>query len=332
MIVAVFFLIQPLAFQGYAGYSIGLENEKIYNSLFGSLNLSKEEDIYSIYTEFRSNYTFPEESLFYSLDRAVVYLFPYPLTIALGKERVNWGFGMFYSPCDFFNPRYSIFDYERLREGVLMMELGYEWKPSVIQEFVAVLPEDEEGNIKDKIRLGSKLNFFLNNYECFLSGVYYDSNLPVSFGIRKDIFDFILYSESSFEHNGDSLHPSFLLGVNRMLGTQGIVNMEYYYNSKGITEWSDSIPFLSSVTPTPGYTGRHYIYFSTELGKEEGFSAGLYSVFHPLWKAGFVGLNVSYNGFENIIIRGTGIKIVKRGEFSLLPFDYLLGMEIRYYY
>jgi len=329
VIVLLFMLIQPFSLQGYIGCSTGYAGDSFHNSGYGYLSFDKEGNIISFYSEFRTSYTLPEESLMYSFDRAVVYVTPYPLSLSLGWERVNWGFGMFYSPADLFNPAYSVLDYERIRKGVFTAGISYEWSPAIIQEIVFALPEDTVRVTWENLRLGSRVNVFLNSYECFLSGVYCDDEFPISCGLRKDVYDFIVYSEATVEPGEDSLNPRFLLGVNRMLGTQGIINIEYYYQNEGFSEWNDSIPFLSSI---PGYTGKHYIYCLTQAGEGEGFSCGIYSVFHPLWRGGLTGLIISYNGLQDITIIGTGIKIIKRGEFSLLPFEYLFGIEMRYFF
>lgn len=324
--------IQPFSLQGYFGYSAGYAGDSFHNSGYGYLSFDKEENIISFYSEFRSSYTLPEESLMYSFDRTVVYMTPYPLSLSLGWERFNWGFGMFYSPADLFNPAYSVLDYERIRKGVLSTGISYEWSPAIIQELVFALPEDTMRVSRENLRFGSRVNVFLNSYECFLSGVFLDDEFPLSCGLRKDVYDYIVYSEATVEPGEDSLNPRFLLGVNRMLGMKGIINIEYYYQYKGISEWNDSIPFLSFVQPMPGYTGKHYIYFLGQTGREGGFSSGIYSVFHPLWRGGLTGLIITYNGLQDITIIGTGIKIIKRGEFSLLPFDSIFGIEMRYFF
>ena len=329
MIVLLLSLFQSFSFQGYAGCGTGYTPNELLGFGSGYINMSEEKGILSFSQEFRMSYTVPAESLMYSFDRVVLYVTPYPVSFSIGKERVNWGFGMFYSPADIFNSHYSVLDYERTRAGVLSTGVSYEWNSNIIQEFVVALPQDSIRIRRDNLRIGSSLNLFFGSYETFLSLVRVDDELPISIGVRKDFLNFVFYSEATVKPPLDSLRPQFLFGFNRMLGAAGMIDVEYFYQYAGMTKWKNVIPEL--MYPL-GYTGKHYIYAFTQVGRERWFSTGLYSVFNPVWGGGLAGLIVSYSGFRDITLTGTGIKILKGGEFNQLPYDYMLGLEMRYYY
>ena len=329
MIILLLSFFQSFSFQGYAGCGTGYIPNDFSGFTSGYINVNEEAEILSFTQELRISYTVPTESLMYSFDRIVLYVTPYPVSFSIGKERVNWGFGMFYSPADIFNPPYSVLDYERTRAGVLSTSVSYEWNPNAIQEFVVALPQDSIRIRKSNLRFGSRLNLFVGSYETSLSLVRIDDKFPISLAVRKDFLSFVFYSEATVKPIVDSLKPQFLFGFNKMLGTAGMIDVEYFYQYEGMSKWKNVIP---EVMYPVGYTGKHYIYTLTQVGRERWFSAGIYSVINPVWRGGIAGLIVSYSGFKDITFTGIGIKILKAGEFNQLPYNFMLGLEMRYYY
>jgi len=319
---------------GYIGIKTGYMNTDLPFYLAGEsqIRIRWKGDIAGFYLETKPYYVvMPEDSLFIPLERAVFSFTPGDLRISIGREHINWGFGMFYNPVDMFNPAYSPFDYEMQRRGVASISIDYQGFPWIAGSIVlAHTPSIFDGFKRDSLKSGMRLFLFLNGWEGFISGVHQSTNNYVSTGIRKEWWNFVFYTEGTMQT--DLSGKSAVFGLNRMIGAGGFLNIEYFYQEQG----EEKLP-LSDCNPAitgwkPGYTGKHYIYFNGSVGDGQRFTGSIYGLIHPIWRCGVIGATFSDTRNQNFSIHLNVAKIIKGGEFSFIPFDYTAGIDTRIYF
>lgn len=329
MVILFLFASMP-SLNGYAGIRTGYMNADYPFYLAGEsqIRIRWQGKNTELYLETKPYYVISlKDSFSISLERSVFSFTPGDLRISIGREHINWGFGMFYNPANMFNPVYSPLDYEMERRGVESIIIDYQGFSWVTGNIAIVhCPSIFGGFKRDSLKSGMRLFLFLNGWEGFISGVHQLKNNYVSTGIRKEWRNFVFYTEGTIKP--DLSGKSAIFGLNRIIGTGGFLNIEYFYQEQGIEKLS-----LSDSSPAqPGYTGKHYIYFNGSVGQEQELTGSIYGLIHPIWRCGIIGATFSDTHNQNFSIQLNFAKVIKGGEFSFFPFEYTVGIDIRLYF
>jgi len=152
-------------------------------------------------------------------------------------------------------------------------------------------------------------------------------------GVRFSLFGFTVFSDHSFDYSSGDFTLGFTVGFNKTIGSNFYLQSEYFYNQRGLaTDEYDALGETAVIEYLDwGYTGRHYIYSMVQWTKDKTSGIGLFSLIHPQWKSGLVGVTLTSAYFDNSLISLNYIRILKGREFDFIPYDNSVLLEFRYY-
>ena len=145
-----------------------------FKTSFGSEVIFTEEDIFyhlenrtyieekgnnsSLAFSIRSGFLSPVDTIYLSIDRAIVSLNHGGYEFSLGRESVFWGYGIFYSPFFYARSAMSPFDEELLKSGKNIVGARYNNISYMTPELIVFLPDDIPEI--DSVKAGLRLTFF----------------------------------------------------------------------------------------------------------------------------------------------------------------------------
>ncbi len=313
------------------GSEVIFTEEDIFYHLENRIHIEEKSNNTSLNFSIRSGFLSPIDTIYLSIDRAVVSLNLGGYEFSLGRESLFWGYGMFYSPFFYARSAMSPFDEELLKSGKNIISVRYNNISYMTPEFIVFLP-GETPDI-DSVKAGIKLNFFSWGIESHFPIVFSKDAVYTGIGVRFSFLGFTLFSDHSLDYYSEDFTLSSTVGFNKTVGSNLYMQGEYFYNGRGLStdeydasETNTLINFLNW-----GYTGRHYIYGLIQWTKYEISGIGLFSLINPEWKSGLLGITLSSAYFDNTHIALNYIRILKGREFDFVPYYNSVLLEFRYY-
>jgi len=315
-----------------------LGNEIIYSD--GEIYYLAE--VRTLFTETNENSSFifslrsglisPPDTFYISIDRALITLKHKGFELFLGRENISWGYGLFYSPFSYARSIASPFDAELLRKGQNIAGIRYQNISFMTPELIFFLPR-QNPELNNSM-IGMRTNFLFGNLELHTPIVFAKDSIFTGSSIRYSLFDFTLFLDYSLTYSEEEFLHSTVTGINRYIGSNFFIQAEYFYNQKGLTseEYDNLSPPILSQKLSFGYTGRHYLYTTLQCIFREENTISLYSLVHPKWKSGLVGLSFSSTRFNNILVILNLIRILKGREFEYIPSRNIYSLKFRYYF
>ncbi len=325
------FLLFSISVNGYSAYYIGITDSLFFNRIEVKLKSEVKSQSGDFLGDIRTGYNYPGGT-YISIDRASFKIYVKDFQFLLGKDRIPWGFGYFYSPGDLVNPEYSPLDPERIEEGVEMIDISFRRSQSTSLEFI-LLPAQKAHRIivPDDIRIGGRIYVFTNSFESYLS-LMNKNEYILSTGIRKDYLGYILYGELKSTINALSRFSS-LMGINKTLYNNFYVNLEYFHNGDGITTTEyDSLQNIGRLHINPGYTGKNYLYTGLSYSRDEGFGYGFYSIYSIDWESFISVASITYTGIKDATFYLYGIYASNDREFGDLGFRKSLVINVKFFF
>ncbi len=319
-------------------FKTSLGNEAIYSNgkIFYLAEvrslLTQTNDNSSFIFSLRSGMISPPDTFYLSIDRALIILKHKGFEAFLGRESVSWGYGLFYSPFSYVRSIASPFDVELLRKGQNIAGIRYQNIPFMTPELIVFLPRRSVE--RDSIIVGIRTDFFFGNLEFHTPLVFSVDSIFSGLGLRFSLFDFTLFIDYSFTYSKEELMHSAVGGFNRYIGNNLFIQAEYFYNQKGLTseEYDNLAPEILTENLSFGYTGQHYLYSSAQWIFRTDNTISLYSLIHPFWKSGLVGISFSSSRFDNALIMLNLIRVLTGREFEFIPYRNIYSLEFRYYF
>lgn len=313
------------------GSEVIFTEEDIFYHLENRIHIEEKSNNSSLMFSIRSGFLAPVDTIYFSVDRALVSLNHRGYEFSLGRESLFWGYGMFYSPFFYARSAMSPFDEELLKSGKNILNVRYNNIPYMTPELIVFLPESTPDI--DSVKAGIRLNFFTWGIESYFPLVFSKDGVYTGAGARFSLLGFTVFSDHSLDYYSEDFTLSSTIGFNKTIGSNLYMQGEYFYNGKGLSsdeydaiEVDTLINFLNW-----GYTGRHYIYGLIQWTKYEISGIGLFSLINPEWKSGLLGVNLSLSYFDNALISLNYIRILKGREFDFVPYDNSVLLEFRYY-
>jgi hypothetical protein len=313
------------------GSEVIFTEEDIFYHLENRIHIEENSDNSSLMFSIRSGFLAPVDTIYLSIDRAVVSLNNGGYEFYLGRESLFWGYGMFYSPFFYARSSMSPFDEELLKSGKNIFNVRYNNISYMTPEFIVFLP-DGTPEI-DSVKAGIRLNFFSWGIESHFPLVFSKDAVYTGAGVRFSLLGFTVFSDHSLDYYSEDFTLSSTVGFNKIIGSDFYLQSEYFYNQRGLStdeydalDGDSIIEFLNW-----GYTGRHYIYSLCQWSKYEIIGLGIFSLINPQWKSGLLGVTLSSAYFDNTHIALNYIRILKGREFDLVPYDNSVLLEFRYY-
>ncbi|MCK4526955.1 hypothetical protein KAW18_06255 [candidate division WOR-3 bacterium] len=274
----------------------------------------------------------PVDSLYLLIDRALITINRGGIEMFLGRENIFWGYGIFYTPFSFARSHISPFDIERLKGGKNIVGMRYQDLAFMTPEFLIFLPE--QSLKRDSIMLGIRNNFIIGDLELHIPLVWSADSIFSGMGVRFPLGEITFFADYCLTYSNETFLHSAVTGINRIIGDDFYFQVEYFYNQKGLTTGEYDSFGRDSYRWDPGFTGRHYVYSVLQWKIMEGNNIGFYSIIHPIWKSGLVGVSLSNADFENINIMLNMTYILKGREFEdeYIPCRDIYSLEFRYYF
>jgi hypothetical protein len=318
-------------FKTSLGSEVIITEEDIFYHLENRIHIQEKNNYSSFNLSLRTGLVSPADTIYLSIDRAVVSLNLRGYEFSLGRESLFWGYGMFYSPFFYARSSMSPFDEELLKSGKNIFGVRYNNISYMTPEFIVFLP-DETPDI-DSVKAGIRLNFFSWGIESHFPLVFSKNAIYTGAGVRFSLLGFTVFSDISCDYHSEEFTLSSTAGFNKTIGSNLYLQGEYFYNGKGLStddydlmEEDTLINYLSW-----GYTGRHYIYSLFQWTKFDVIGLGIFSLINPQWKSGLVGVTLSSSYFDNTHIALNYIRILRGREFDFIPYDNSVLLEFRYY-
>ncbi len=313
------------------GSELILTEENIFYHFENRILMEERNDNSSFTFSIRAGFLSPVDTIYFSLDRAVVNLYHKGLEFSLGRESLFWGYGMFYSPFFYARSSMSPFDEELLKSGKNILSVRYNNILYMTPEFIIFLP-DNLPDI-DSIKAGFRFTFFTSGIESHFPLIFSRDAVFTGLGVRFSLSGFTIFSDHSLEYSDGDFSLGSTVGFNKTIGSNFYIQSEYFYNPPGLT--TDEYDALDDAALIEflnwGYTGRHYIYSMLQWTKDKTSGIGLFSLIHPQWKSGLVGISLSSTHFDNALISLNYIRILKGREFDFITYKNSLFLEFRYF-
>jgi hypothetical protein len=313
------------------GSKLIVTEEDIFYNLENRIHIEEKSDNSSFAFSLRTGFLSPLDTIYFSLDRAIVSLHHRGFEFSLGRESLFWGYGMFYSPFFYARSSMSPFDEELLKSGKNILSVRYNNNPYITPEFIVFLP-DAISDI-DSIKAGFRFTFFASGIESHFPLVFSRGAVFTGFGVRFSILGFTVFSDHSLKFSAEDFSLSSTIGFNKTIGSDFYIQSEYFYNQSGLTtaeyDALDNDALISYLDW--GYTGRHYIYSMLQWTKDKMTGIGLFSLVEPEWKSGLIGIFLNSSYFDDALISLNYIRILKGREFDFIPYDNSLFIEFRYF-
>lgn len=325
------FLLLSL-FKPSLGNEIILSDDKIFYLSEVRALLTQVGEKGAFMFSLRSGMISPSDTFYLSIDRALITLKHKGFEIFLGRESISWGYGLFYSPFSYAHSLASPFDVELIRKGQNIAGIRYQNIPFMTPELIAFLPR--RSTERDSIKVGVMNNFFFSNIEFHTPFVYSIDSVFTGLGLRYSLFDFTLFIDYSITYSDKEFLHSTVTGFNRYIGNNFFIQAEYFYNQKGSTsdEYDNLSPEILTQNLSFGYTGRHYIYSTLQWTFKEENTVSFYSLIHPIWKSGLIGISITSLRFNNALIMLNSVRIIRGKEFEYFPSGNIHSLEFRYYF
>jgi len=325
--ILLFFCLFKTSF----GSELIITEEDIFYHLENRIHMQKKNDNSSFTLSLRTGFISPTDTIYLSIDRAIVSLNHGGYEFSLGRESMFWGYGVFYSPFFYARSSMSPFDEELLKSGKNIFSARYNNISYMTPEFIFFLP-DGTPDI-DSVKAGIRLNFFSWGVESHFPLVFSKDAVYTGAGVRFSLFGFTLFSDHSLSYSSGDFSLGSTIGFNKLIGSDFYIQSEYFYNQRGLsTDEYDALGEESIIEFLNwGYSGRHYIYGVFQWTKDETSGIGLFSLIQPEWKSGLLGITFSSSYFDNALISLNYIRILKGREFDFVPYDNNILLEFRYY-
>jgi len=313
------------------GSELIFTEDNIFYHLENRIHMQEKSDNSSFALSLRTGFISPTDTIYLSIDRAIVSLNHRGYEFSLGRESLFWGYGMFYSPFFYARSSMSPFDEELLRSGKNILSARYNNISYMTPEFIVFLPDDIPDI--DSVKAGIRLTFFTLGVETHFPLIFSRDAVYTGLGVRFSLLGFTVFSDHSFDYSSGDFTLGSTVGFNKTIGSNFYLQSEYFYNQMGLTtnEYDALGEEAISEFLNWGYTGRHYIYGVVQWTKDKTSGIGLFSLIHPQWKSGLVGVSLSSSYFDNALISLNYIRILKGREFDFIPYDNNILLEFRYY-
>ncbi|HDT15278.1 MAG TPA: hypothetical protein ENN55_03620, partial [Firmicutes bacterium] len=215
-----------------------------------TLKLDKDIDEIKFYFEGRF-YLMPLETDFeYTVDNAYFQVESGPFVAYLGKQRMKWGTGYTWNPVDLLQPSPDILDPQDDLEGIFAVRAEYSnpfITPSVI---LSVEPKGYESDFAENFKAAVRLYKLMGEMDVFVSCIYGHNSLQnIGAALSWDAGLFVVnaeyaatrYMDASLsvirgmgEMGSGEISHSWLAGINRQIGEEMFLNVEYYHNGAGL--------------------------------------------------------------------------------------------------
>jgi hypothetical protein len=306
-------------------------DENIFYHLQNITHIEEKSSNSSFAFSLRAGFLSPVDTLYLSIDRAIVNMNCGGYEFSLGRESMFWGYGVFYSPFFYARSAMSPFDEELLKSGKNIINARYNDISYMTPELIIFVP-DGLPEI-DSVKGGMHFTFFTSGIESHIPIIFSKNAVYTGMGVRFSLGGFTIFSDHSVDYSSGDFTLGSTVGFNRTIGSSLYIQSEYFYNGRGLT--ADEYDALSSEDIIDylnwGYTGRNYIYGMIQWSKDGMSGIGLFSLLHPEWKSGLVGVTLSSAYFDDSLISLNYIRIIKGREFDFIPYDNSVLFEFRYY-
>lgn len=324
------FLLLSL-FKTSFGSELIVTEEDIFYHLENRIHIEEQNDNSSFAFSLRTGFLSPVDTVYFSLDRAIVSLYHKGVEFSIGRESLFWGYGMFYSPFFYARSSMSPFDEELLKSGKNILSIRYNNISYMTPEFIIFLPDNPP--YIDSIKAGFKVTLFASGIESYFPLVFSRDAVFTGLGVRFSLLGFTVFSDHSLSYSAGDFSLGSAIGFNKTIGSNFYIQSEYFYNQPGLT--TDEYDAMDDEALIEylnwGYTGRHYIYSTIQWTKDKTSGIGLFSLIQPQWKSGLAGISLSSSHFDNALISLNYIRILKGREFDFIPYDNSLFLEFRYF-
>jgi hypothetical protein len=196
-------------------------------------------------------YLTPGDSVFsYNIDNAYFQVENGPLVVYTGKQRIKWGTGYAWNPSDVLQPPKDVLNPTIDLEGIYAVRMEYSNNIVTPSLIVVIDPQDFNAGFAENFKIGLQLYKLLGTMDLFVNSVYQHEGIQsIGAAISWDIDLFILnlegaairYMDPSYKllrtignEGYDSVRYNFMVGINRQLGQDSSINIEYYRNSWGL--------------------------------------------------------------------------------------------------
>jgi hypothetical protein len=313
------------------GSELIFTEEDIYYHLESRIHIEEKSDNASLAFSSRAGFLYPVDTIYLSIDRAIVSLKHKGFEFSLGRESMFWGYGVFYSPFFYARSSMSPFDEELLKSGKNILSVRYNNISFMTPEFVIFLPSVVPD--VDSVKAGMHFVFFTSGIESHVPIIFSKDAVYTGLGVRFSIGGFTIFSDHSLDYHSGDFTLGSTVGFNKTIGSSFYIQSEYFYNERGIT--TDEYDILDEEELIEhlnwGYTGRHYIYSLIQWTKDKTSGIGFFSLINPEWKSGLVGITLNSAYFDNSLVSLNYIRILKGREFDFAPYYNNVLLEFRYY-
>ncbi len=233
----------------------------------------------------------------YTVDNAYFQIENGPFIAYLGKQRIKWGTGYTWNPTDLLQPGKEILDPEINLEGIYALRAEYSsplFTPSLV---LAADTSREYEHSAESFTAALSLYKFIGTMDIFVNGIYrYNNRQSLGAAIAWDVDWFVINAEYAAARymrkepeliykreilGTDETACSWLIGINRQMGQDLFINLEYYHNGFGLSNSEFDSFVYDGIAPR--YLSlsmkRDYLAGTFSLAWYDKFSVSLTSVY-----------------------------------------------------
>lgn len=232
----------------------------------------------------------------------LTYYFPFG-DFTFGRQIVNFGTGFVFSPVDAFS-EIDISEVSLRRSGsdIVMMRLFFPENKAFSMAGLDLLSTLSAK--MDDVRSAAKLYSTIWNFDAALLGIHNAGADDMMFGLSfkgdlvVGLFGELVYHHLYGDDSQDEGYFEFMLGADySFLNGDLILGIEYYFNEDELD--GAEMSYEELISTSKKFFGRHYLFFSAELGIGEFTSLNGSVIWNVEEPALISSLQLSYNIFQN---------------------------------